>query len=72
MPNVIEHTDLIKAMQKLGYCSSSKGICYGIAHMGMQAILIDELHQFNNRLQKIADIPLDKLNEHPDLSKDIL
>lgn len=46
------HRDLIRLAQQLGYQSNNGGICYGIACMGAQAILVGDIDSFNNRLSK--------------------
>ncbi|MDR3477762.1 MAG: hypothetical protein P4M14_07010 [Gammaproteobacteria bacterium] len=48
-----ESSPSIRFMKFLGYKSNSGGICFGIANMAMQAILVDEFSIFNKRLQKI-------------------
>lgn len=53
---------LIQRMQKLGYKSSLHGVCEGIAHMAKQAILTDDMDTFNQRLQLINDIPLERFS----------
>src|SRR3990167_3825109 len=47
---------LIKRMKRLGYHANISGVCYGLAHMGMQAILARDIKTFNTRLQQIYDI----------------
>ena len=46
----------IKVMQQLGYQSSDmvRGMCYGVAHMGMQAVLARDVKTFDERLVKIS------------------
>ena len=44
---------LIIRMKRLGYHSNVDGVCYGIAHMGMQAILSERIAEFNDRLIKL-------------------
>ena len=44
---------LIQYMQNCGYTNISKGICFGFAHMAIQAMLIKELDIFINRLKLI-------------------
>lgn len=53
----ITHTNLIQHMQKLGYKSNEWGICFGVAHMAMQAILAKEYTTFNERLTTINEKP---------------
>src|SRR3990167_1429518 len=47
---------LIELMRKLGYEVSNKGICYGIANMGMQAILADDIDTFVKRSDLLYQI----------------
>lgn len=49
-----QHRRIITRMQQLDYPANSKGVCYGIAHMATQAILAEDLKNFNDRL-KIID-----------------
>lgn len=50
----------IECMKQLGYRSDEGGICFGLAHMGMQAmhaeLLSEGLATFNQRLLKIHEI----------------
>ncbi len=41
-------------MQKFGYKSNNTGICFGFAHMGMQAILSGGIESFDERLDAIV------------------
>lgn len=52
---------IIKAMKALGYPSNKRGVCFGIARMGMQAIFSSDLETFDKRFVPIYKIPLDKL-----------
>lgn len=65
-------TLLIKHMQALGYRADTLGVCYGIAHMGMQAMLLEErdyknrltgLDNFNNRYIRMRDISYEVFRE---------
>lgn len=51
------HIRLIRCMKQMGY-AIEKGVCQGVAHMGMQAIHagFSELEIFNNRLVKLFEI----------------
>ncbi|MHB1947855.1 MAG: ankyrin repeat domain-containing protein [Gammaproteobacteria bacterium] len=51
---------LIACMQKLGYADSAEGLCFGVAAMGMQAILTDNIRTFDERLKKMYKIPIEK------------
>lgn len=48
---------LIERMHTLGYQPNKKGICFGIAHMAMQATLSNDYDNFYRRLQLINAIP---------------
>ncbi|EKD72765.1 MAG: ankyrin repeat protein [uncultured bacterium] len=50
---------LIQRMWQLKYTADAEGVCFGIAYMAVQALLIGEIDQFNRRLELIADIPLE-------------
>src|SRR3990167_4936090 len=60
---------LIDRMIEVIPTANVKGICFGIAHMGMQAILSGETEVFNQRLQAIHDIKNDELNKTLDALK---
>ena len=63
------HTILIERMQKLGYRSNVQGICNGLAHMGMQAILLEDIQTFNQRVEHICTISTVEFNETMDRLK---
>lgn len=48
------HTKLRLLIKAMGYPTDEQGMCYGIALMGMQAILAGQLDTFNERLINIA------------------
>lgn len=50
--------------EKLGYSISTPGLCWGIAHMAMQAILVGEIHKFDKRQYDIYQIPLMKFADY--------
>src|SRR3990167_612271 len=50
---------LIECMQKLGYQADPRGVCFGVAHMGMQAILAEEVDIFDKRWKDIYSISPD-------------
>ena len=56
-----EHTLIIQYMKALGYESDSKGICKGLANMGMQAILAKEMPIFDERFSQLFKIPVNEL-----------
>lgn len=51
---------LFTRMQKLGYKSDPKGNCFGVAHMGAQAIILGQLERFDSRIHLINEIKEDK------------
>src|SRR5437899_1539038 len=51
---------LIDRMQLAGYKFSKEGLCFGLAHMGMQAFLTHDLATFDQHLKHINEIPLNK------------
>ncbi|QLZ70429.1 hypothetical protein FOLKNPGA_03243 [Legionella sp. PC1000] len=58
-PLLSKHGQLIDLMKALGYTSSEGGICNGYAYMAMQAIFADEFDVFEQRVNRLLDIPLD-------------
>ena len=50
------HFTLVEHMQALGYLSDPEGVCFGYAHMAIQAVLSGEMDKFNARMNY--------LNEH--------
>ncbi|CAM6000030.1 unnamed protein product [Sphagnum balticum] len=46
---------LIQFMQRLGY-QDEEGLCFGISHMGMQAVQLNDLATFNRRLHKLYEL----------------
>src|SRR5665213_2192937 len=63
LQNPLNHPWLIARMQKLGYAEKSEGLCFGVAAMGMQAILTNNLNTFKERLEKMREIPLEDFAE---------
>ncbi|EKD54923.1 MAG: ankyrin [uncultured bacterium] len=58
----IHHNTLLQLMKSLGYKINETGMCFGFAHMGMQAILAGDLQTYNRRLALLEDLYLDKIN----------
>lgn len=56
------HGKLVLLMQALNYTSDEQGVCNGYAYMGMQAAFAKELDVFNQRVERLLDIPLDELD----------
>lgn len=54
-------TWLINSMKNLGYKANYSGVCYGVAYMGIQAFLADDLATFNERLEIIKNLHLENL-----------
>lgn len=52
----MHHNLLIKKMKPLGYPPNEEGVCFGVAHMGMQAILSHDLHTFDERIKFLLSI----------------
>lgn len=59
----ISHRELLQYMKQLGYEINEKGMCYGFAHMGMQAILADDLETYNRRLEIIEKLRISSEEE---------
>jgi len=52
---------IISAMKKLGYNADTNGVCFGITHMEIEAILIGQREEFEERIRLISREPdLDK------------
>lgn len=60
---------LFEVMEALGYSPDKDGICFGIAMMGLQAILTQEVHVLDARLETSSYAPIKALctNPNPDL-----
>lgn len=52
---------ILDQMDKLGYSLTLDGVCFGLAHMAMQAVLVNDLETFNARLNLIRNISPDQL-----------
>lgn len=50
---------LINSMKNLGYVANDQGVCYGVAYMGIQAFLADDLETFNERIEIIKNLHLE-------------
>lgn len=48
-----KHGRIINRMRSAGYDTDSGGMCYGIAHMGVQALLVGEISSLSYRLAVI-------------------
>lgn len=48
-----KHSRVIRRMENFGYPEDDDGICFGIANMGVIAILADDVKKFNDRLEWI-------------------
>lgn len=51
-------TWFIERMEKEGYKPDPSGVCFGLSAMGIQALLVDEIDIYNERLKKIYEIPV--------------
>lgn len=47
------HDKITRALKTLDYESDEKGVCFGIAYMGMQAVLLKDIETFNKRIERI-------------------
>ncbi|OEH47972.1 hypothetical protein lpari_00996 [Legionella parisiensis] len=47
---------LIGLMQETGYHPDPRGMCFGVANMGMQAILAEEFKLFEGRFERLIGI----------------
>ncbi|MCF6777168.1 hypothetical protein L3V83_11400 [Thiotrichales bacterium 19X7-9] len=48
--------NIIPAMKALGYHPDDKGVCYGISHMGTQALLRNDFATFQKRMELIHSL----------------
>lgn len=55
-------TWLIDRMKILFTNAEPRGICFGIAHMGLQAFFANDIHSFNRRLYYINQISVQEFN----------
>lgn len=60
MRKKLEQTWLIDRINALGY--SSGLICFGFAHMAMQAMLANDMETYNQRMQMLYDVPLEEFH----------
>lgn len=69
-PDVTDyHNLIILSMKKLGYLSNESGICHGYALMGMQALLLREMKNFDEHLQFLESIDIDELSPKIEAAK---
>ncbi|MBS0627067.1 MAG: hypothetical protein JSS09_02525, partial [Verrucomicrobia bacterium] len=61
--HAVSHDDLIMLSKALGYISDENGICFGIAHKGVEAILCDGIEAFDLRLKKAGQLLYDLKNK---------
>lgn len=52
---ILRHDSLIREMKEFGYRSNSEGVCFGVAHMGKQAILSEDIDSFNHHIQTLIE-----------------
>lgn len=55
---------LTERSRKAGYRSDNEGLCAGVAHMGKQAILADDMGMFDRRCFKLFDTPISTINKN--------
>jgi len=63
------HFRLIDYMQAFGYQSNEDGVCFGLAHMGVQAILSKDLPTFDARLKMLLDNDIYQIAEKLEATK---
>lgn len=56
----LAHRQLINIAKKLGYKTDSGGICYGLAVMGMQAVLANDYKSFESRIKYLQSSEFEK------------
>lgn len=57
LPKVKSQTWFIDRIQKIFPSSRPKGDCFAVAHVGIQAALARDIPKFNNRFNRIGEIP---------------
>jgi ankyrin repeat protein len=60
---MLSHTKLLNQLKELGHIVKEKGVCYGLASMGLQAILLNDIQSLKDRLDLLAEIPENKLQD---------
>ena len=56
---------LVEYMRSLGYKTNDDGVCFGVAYMAMQALLINQIKQFEERFDAIyADAQVNRQPRH--------
>ena len=58
---MLSHDKLLACLIYLGYPVNIKGMCYGVALMGAQAILANDMKSFRERLNYLKQIDEKKL-----------
>lgn len=56
-----EHIRIMSRMRSLGYSPSDRGICFGVSHMAVLAILANEINKFSERLELLDKYTPDEL-----------
>lgn len=59
----ISHNQLITYMRALGYPTDNAGICFGLAHMGIQSILTRDMGDFNKQLRNLLSFDPATIND---------
>lgn len=57
------HKRIIEQSRHLGYKSDVEGVCFGIAQMGIQAILANDIPTFNDRLSQLSNLTPEALEK---------
>ncbi len=55
---------ILNPMQGLGYQIDKKGMCFGISHMAIHAVLANDLKSFSERALKMRSLDIDSLNSN--------
>src|SRR5438105_4761138 len=69
--HMLTHDKLIKFLELSGYSVDKKGMCYGIASMGMQACLSLDMPTFIRRLDLLEKLSVDEFVEQLENAKNI-
>lgn len=48
-----KHERLMEMMRRAGYHVATEGVCFGVAHMAMQAFLAGDIDKFNARIERM-------------------
>jgi ankyrin repeat protein len=53
----LSHKKLVNQLKELNHITNKKGMCFGFAHMVLQATLLNDMNTLNQRLKILSEIP---------------